>query len=76
MYFSKGKGRERASVKIQLPDDIFGDTDSEDENYSYTEDEDEEKLYKYSKIIEDPSDTCLKRLLQLYDNYDTMSKEE
>ena len=62
-------------MKLQIPDNIFEHTDSEDEYSKYSDEENEEQ-FVHSRIIEDPSDTCLKRLLQLYDNHHNMSSQE
>ena len=38
--------------------------------------EDEEEQYQYGRIIKDPTDGCLQRALDLYDNYDSMTQDE
>ena len=71
-YFSKGK--EQSPVRIDLPADIFDSITSDEE--SEVEQEDMEAQYKFGKIRKDPTDECLKRALELYDNYHNMSDEE
>ena len=38
--------------------------------------EDEEEQYQYGRIIKDPTDGCLQRALDLYDDYDSMTQDE
>ena len=71
MCFSKDV--EPTKVRIELPPDILEDLISERE---IEEIHDEEERYQYSRMVQDPTDEFLKEVMQLYDNYDNMDKQE
>ena len=43
---------------------------------SKDEPDDDEEQYKFGRINKDPTDTCLDRALELYDNHHNMTQDE